>query len=165
MIIRAGMTVHDLEKLELAYAPPYSSAKDPVNIAGYAAANILKGDVAVFHWDEIAALDREKTALIDVRTAQEYKLGTIEGSINIPLDEMRDRLDEFPVNKDIYIFCQAGLRGYIACRILVEKGFKNVKNLSGGYKTYELAVQKQSNEDIYEYDKIMKNDEIKAVAD
>ncbi len=161
--MRAGMTVFDLEKLELSYAPPYSSAKDPVNIAGFTASNILKKDCSVFHWDEVGSIDREKGLLIDVRTPQEYNLGTIKGSINIPVDEIRERLDEIPENKDIYVFCQVGLRGYLASRILMQKGYRTVKNLSGGYKTYQLAVQKQSNEDIYEYDKIMKNDDIKPV--
>lgn len=160
--IRAGMTVSDLEKLELAYAPPYSSAKDPVNISGYTAANIVKGDCRVFHWHDVAAIDREKAVLLDVRTKMEFSLGTIEGSLNIPVDELRDRADELPKDKGIYIFCQVGLRGYIAFRLLVQKGFTRVWNLSGGYKTYQLAVQKQANEDIYEYDKIMKDDLIKA---
>ncbi|HHV98306.1 MAG TPA: CoA-disulfide reductase [Clostridiaceae bacterium] len=159
--IRARMTVFDLEKLELAYAPPYSSAKDPVNIAGYTASNILKNDSGIFHWHDVAAIDMNKSVLIDVRTPAEYSLGTIEGAINIPLDELRDRLGEIPSDKDLYIFCQAGLRGYIAYRILVQKGFKNVRNLSGGYKTYQLAIQKQSHEDIYEHDKIMEDDDIK----
>ena len=138
--MRAGMTVYDLEKLELAYAPPYSSAKDPVNIAGYTASNILKGDCNIFHWDEVAAIDRAKGVLIDVRARQEFELGTIKGAVNIPLDEIRDRLDEIPRGKDIYIFCQVGLRGYLACRILMQKGYTGVRNLSGGYKTYQLAV-------------------------
>ncbi len=160
--IRAGMTVYDLEKLELAYAPPYSSAKDPVNIAGYTAANILKGDSRIFHWHEVPSIDFEKSILLDTRTETEFKLGTIKGAINIPLDELRDRLEELPRDKEILIFCQVGLRGYVAYRILTQKGFKNVRNLSGGYKTYQLAVQKQANEDIYEYDRIMKDDTIKA---
>lgn len=161
--IRAGMTVSDLEKLELAYAPPYSSAKDPVNIAGYTASNILKGHSEVFHWDEVASIDKSKAILVDVRDDMEYSLGTIDGAVNIPVDEIRGRISEIPKDKDIYIFCQVGLRGYIAYKILKQKGYENVKNLSGGYKTYQLAVQKQSNEDIYEYDKIMKDDEIKPV--
>jgi len=161
--IRAGMTVFDLEKLELAYAPPYSSAKDPVNIAGYTASNILKNDSSIFHWHDVAAIDMSKSVLIDVRTPAEYDLGTIEGAVNIPLDELRNRLGEIPTDKDIYFFCQAGLRGYIAYRILVQKGFKNVRNLSGGYKTYQLAVQKQPNEGIYEHDKITNNDDIKQI--
>lgn len=146
--IRAGMTVYDLERLELAYAPPYSSAKDPVNIAGYTAANILKGDVNIFHWNEVKELNKEKALLIDVRTKMEYNLETIEGAINIPVDELRNRLNELPADKEIYIFCQMGLRGYVAARLLMQKGFTSVRNMSGGYKTYQLAVQKQANEDI-----------------
>jgi len=147
--MRAGMTVYDLEKLELAYAPPYSSAKDPVNIAGYTASNILKGDCNIYHWDEVGSINRENSILVDVRTSGEYRLGTIEGALNIPLDKLRDRLDEIPRDKDIYIFCQVGLRGYLACRILMQKGYSGVRNLSGGYKTYQFAIQKQSNEDLY----------------
>ncbi|WP_010245420.1 CoA-disulfide reductase [Acetivibrio cellulolyticus] len=158
--IRAGMTVYDLEKLELAYAPPYSSAKDPVNIAGFTASNILKGDSEIFHWDEVSSLDSSKALLVDVRSEMEFSLGTIEGAVNIPVDDLRTRLNELPKDKEILIFCQVGLRGYVAYRILKQKGFR-VRNLSGGYKTYQLAVQKQSNEDIYEYDKITKADEIK----
>jgi NADPH-dependent 2,4-dienoyl-CoA reductase/sulfur reductase-like enzyme/peroxiredoxin family protein/rhodanese-related sulfurtransferase/TusA-related sulfurtransferase len=159
--IRAGMTVYDLEKLELAYAPPYSSAKDPVNIAGFAAANVLKGHSKLVHWDKIASLDPAKVQLVDVRTKEEYDLGTIEGALNIPLDELRNRLDEISKDKGIYVFCQVGLRAYVALRILAQKGFKNVMNLSGGYKTYELAMQNQSNIDLYEYDLILKDDEIR----
>lgn len=161
--MRAGMTVFDLEKLELSYAPPYSSAKDPVNIAGYTASNVLKKDCNIFHWNEVGSIDGNNGILIDVRSPEEFNLGTIKGALNIPLDNLRDRLDEIPTGKDIYIFCQVGLRGYLACRILMQKGYKNVRNLSGGYKTYQMSVQKQSNEDIYEYDKIMKNDDIKPV--
>lgn len=139
--IRAGMTVFDLEELELAYAPPFSSAKDPVNIAGYVAANILKNDVSVFHWEDIDSLDSDKSILIDVCTDAEYKLGTIKGAVNIPLGDLRNRLDEIPQNKDIYVFCQTGLRSYIACRILMQKGCKNVKNLSGAYETYKPVVE------------------------
>lgn len=142
--IRAGMTVGDLEKLELSYAPPYSSAKDPVNMAGYVANNIVKGDSKVIHWQDIAALDLAKTALIDVRTAVEFSLGTIPGAVNIPLDELRERLAEVPQAKDIVVFCQVGLRGYLAYRILVQHGFAQVRNLSGGYKTYSTAVAEQS---------------------
>ncbi len=161
--IRAGMTVFDLEALELAYAPPYSSAKDPVNIAGYTAANIIKGSSAIFHWNDIPSIDRSRAVLLDVRDEMEYELGTIEGAINVPLNQLRRRLIEIPRDKNIFVFCQVGLRGYIAYRILIQNGYSNVKNLSGGYKTYQLAVQKQSNEDIYEYDRIMKDDAIKPV--
>ncbi len=145
--IRAGMTVFDLQELELSYAPPYSSAKDPVNIAGYVASNLLKGDADVFHWDEVKKLDRSKVLLIDVRTKMEYSIGTIDGSVNMPVDELRDRINEIPIEKDIYLFCQVGLRGYIAARMLIQKGFKTVKNLSGGYLVYNTATQKQTDED------------------
>ena len=90
--IRAGMTVFDLQELELSYAPPFSSAKDPVNIAGFAASNLLKGDVLAYQWDEIKDLDRTKALLLDVRTKVEYELGTIDGAVNIPLDELRQGL-------------------------------------------------------------------------
>ncbi len=158
--IRAGMTVFDLEKLEFAYAPPYSSAKDPVNIAGFTASNILKKDCRIFHWDEVESINSESALLIDVRAPEEFNLGSIKGAVNIPLDELRDRLSEVPKDKEINIFCQVGLRGYLACRILMQNGYQNVRNLSGGYKTYHMAVQKQSNEDLYENDRIMKNDGI-----
>lgn len=144
--MRAGMTVYDLEKLELAYAPPYSSAKDPVNIAGFTASNILKKDSVIFHWNEVASIDPEKGILLDVRTQEESQLGTIPGSVNVPLDEIRDRINEIPKNRTIYIFCQVGLRGYLAARILTQKGYKDVRNLSGGYRTYNAAVGQQSNE-------------------
>lgn len=150
--IRAGMTVYDLEKLELSYAPPYSSAKDPVNMAGYVAANILKNDCRVIHWHDIALLDKTASVLIDVRTPLEYGMGTIPGAINIPVDSLRARLQEIPRDKEIILFCQVGLRGYLAYRILVQKGFKNLRNLSGGYKTYKAAMQEQSNRNVYRYE-------------
>lgn len=140
--IRAGMTTRDLEKLELSYAPPYSSAKDPVNMAGYTATNMLKGDCKVIHWDEIDKRDIRGSILIDVRTSMEFSLGTLEGAVNIPLDEIRGRLGEFPKDKEIIIFCQVGLRGYVACRILMQKGYDNVRNLSGGYRTYAAVYNK-----------------------
>ncbi|HER24951.1 MAG TPA: CoA-disulfide reductase [Candidatus Atribacteria bacterium] len=160
--IRAGMTVYELEKLDLAYAPPYSSAKDPINMAGYVASNILKGDHAIIHWDKIEKIDKKKTILLDVRHPSEFKRGTIKGSINIPLDELRNRINEIPKNKNVIIFCKQGLRGYIAYKIMKQKGFKNIKNLSGGYRTYFPAVQKQDNPDIFQYEKIEKSDLIKA---
>jgi len=127
--IRAGMTVYDLEKLELAYAPPYSSAKDPVNMAGYVASNILKGDSVIIHWHDIEKLDQEKTVLIDVRTSEEFSLGTMEGAKNIPVDELRNRLSEIPQDREIIIFCQTGLRSYIACRILRQKGKTSAEDI------------------------------------
>ncbi len=131
-------------------------------MAGYVASNILKGDSAIIHWHDINKLDREKTVLIDVRTPEEFSLGTIKGAKNIPVDELRNRLSEIPQDREIIILCQVGLRAYIASRILRQKGFKNIKNLSGGYKTYFPAVQKQDNPDIYQYEKIEKSDLIKA---
>ncbi len=147
--MRAGMTVSDLETLELSYAPPFSSAKDPVNIAGYTANNILKGDSVVFHWDEVDRIDTFKDILLDVREPDEFQLGSIPGAINIPLDKLRDRLAELPKDKTIYVFCQVGLRGYLASRILIQRGYKSVKNLSGGYKLYTMAAGKQSNGKIF----------------
>jgi NADPH-dependent 2,4-dienoyl-CoA reductase/sulfur reductase-like enzyme/peroxiredoxin family protein/rhodanese-related sulfurtransferase/TusA-related sulfurtransferase len=137
---RLGATVHDLEKLELTYAPPYSSAKDPVNMLGFTAANVIKGDTAVFHYHDVANLDMDRAMLVDVRTAEEYALGSIPEAINIPLDEIRARLDELDKNKKLYIFCQVGLRGYLASRILRQNGFDRVYNLSGGYKLYHTIV-------------------------
>ncbi|HWR41771.1 FAD-dependent oxidoreductase [Sporomusa sp.] len=148
--IRAGMTVHDLEKLELSYAPPYSSAKDPVNMAGYVASNILKEDCRVIHWDEINKLDKEHSILIDVRTPLEFNMGSIDGAINIPLDDLRNRIGEIPTDKEIILFCQVGLRGYLAYRILIQNGYQHVKNLSGGYTTYIATVQEQSNRGIFQ---------------
>lgn len=135
--IRAGLTVYDLEELELAYAPPFSSAKDPVNMAGYVAANILKGDHPVIYWDEIDDLTDEQV-IVDVRTGAEYGQGAIPGAWNIPLDTLRDRIDELPRDKEIIIYCRVGLRGYLAARILMQNGFK-VRNLSGGYITYKIT--------------------------
>jgi Uncharacterized conserved protein len=151
--IRAGMTVHDLEKLELAYAPPFSSAKDPVNIAGFTAANILKNDCSIFHWYEVDSIDKNTGLLLDVRERAEFQLGTITGAVNIPLDELRERLSELPKDKTIFVFCQVGLRGYIAARILMQNGL-DVRNLSGGYKTYHVAVEKQTNEGIFDGENI-----------
>ncbi len=147
--MRAGMTVSDLETLELSYAPPFSSAKDPVNIAGYTANNILKGDSVVFHWDEVDRIDTSKDILLDVREPEEAQLGSIPGAMNIPLDKLRGRLEELPKDKTIYIFCQVGLRGYLAARVLMQRGYKSIKNLSGGYKLYNMAAGKQSNEKIF----------------
>lgn len=139
--IRAGMTVFDLQELELSYAPPFSSAKDPVNIAGFVASNLLKGDVSIYHWDEIGDLDRTRALLLDVRTKAEFSLGTINGAVNIPLDELRERIEELPADKSIYVFCQVGLRGYIAARMLMGRGFASVKNLNGGYLVYNTIIQ------------------------
>jgi NADPH-dependent 2,4-dienoyl-CoA reductase/sulfur reductase-like enzyme/rhodanese-related sulfurtransferase len=134
--IRGGMTVYDLEELELAYAPPYSSAKDPINIAGYVSANILQGDVDNINWDEIGDLDANDNILIDVRNKEELeKAGAIPGALHIPLPELRSKLHELDKEKHYIIFCAVGLRAYLAQRILVQEGFTS-RNLSGGYRTY-----------------------------
>lgn len=139
--IRAGMTVYDLAELELAYAPPYSSAKDPVNMAGFTAENILKGRVQVFHWDQVDSLPQDgSVTLLDIRTLWEYEDGTIEGFKNISLDELRKHMDELDKSKPVYVTCQVGLRGYLASRILSQHGFK-CYNLSGGYRLYNSVVK------------------------
>ncbi|MCY2929610.1 MAG: DsrE/DsrF/DrsH-like family protein [Planctomycetota bacterium] len=133
--IRAGMTVHDLKDLELSYAPPYGSAKDAVNYAGFVASGVLDGDVSICHVADVTKR-REDQVLLDVRTADEAQAGTIPGARNIPVDELRARLGELPREKELLVFCQVGLRGYVACRILSQRGFR-CRNLSGGYKTYK----------------------------
>ena len=138
-VIQRGGTVHDLAELEHAYAPPYSSAKDPVNMAGFVAENILNKKSRIIQWRELAELPAD-TIRIDVRTHDEYKLGTIPRFINIPVDELREHLDELPKEKPIVVTCAVGLRGYLAYRILVQNGFKHVRNLSGGYKTWSVAT-------------------------
>ena len=138
-VIQRGGTIYDLTELEHAYAPPYSSAKDPVNMAGFVAENILKGKSKIIPWRELAELPAD-TIRIDVRTRDEHKLGSIPGFINIPVDELREHLDELPKDKLIVVSCAVGLRGYLAYRILVQNGFKNVRNLSGGYKTWSVAT-------------------------
>lgn len=149
--IRAGMNVYDLEEMELCYAPPYGSAKDPVNYAGFVAANILRGHGRHFHVADIAGL-RPEQKLLDVRTREEVLAGAIPGSLNIPLHELRARLAELDPQKEYMVYCQAGLRGYLAYRILVQRGFK-ASNLDGGYKTYCMINQNAS------YDKAQMTDD------
>ncbi len=162
--IKAGMTVYDLQELELAYAPPYSSAKDPVNMAGYVASNILLGDCRNIHWDEIDSLDKDKVAIIDVRTSVEFNMGHIEGAVNIPIEEIRSRTDEIPKDKDIVLYCQIGTRAYFVYRILSQLGFENIKNLSGGFKTYQAGHQKFIDEHVQGDSRITSNDMLKASA-
>lgn len=141
--IKGELTVFDLTDVELAYAPPYSSAKDPVNMAGYVASNILNGEVDTVQWHEIDDIVAQNGLLVDVREPVERKMGFIEGSINIPLNDLRDRLNELPKDQTIYITCQVGLRGYLASRILSENGFE-VRNLDGGWKTYSSVFHQTS---------------------
>lgn len=134
--IRGTMTVYDLEELELAYAPPYSSAKDPINVAGFVAANILKGDMDHIQWRDLPGLDRGTNMLIDLRNKKELEeSGVIEGAWHVPLDELRDLLAEMDMDKHYIPFCAAGLRAYLGHRILVQNGLQS-RNLSGGYITY-----------------------------
>lgn len=137
--IHGGMTVFDLEELELAYAPPYSSAKDPINMAGFVAANVLKGDLEVIHWNSLSELNGDNTVLLDLRTKREIdKLGTIPGAVHVPVDDLRATLETLDPAKDYIAFCAVGMRGYLAHRILVQNGFKS-KNLSGGFSTFSIA--------------------------
>ena len=140
LLIKQGGTVYDLIKVEHAYAPPFSSAKDPIAIAGYVAGNIISGAMPVATWRQMAEADRCDTLFLDVRTREEHAFGAIPGSVNIPLDELRGRIGELPRDKEIYIYCAVGLRGYLALKILTGHGFTRVKNLSGGYKTYATAT-------------------------
>ena len=151
--LRAGMTVFDLEDLELSYAPQFGSAKDAVNYAGFVAANVLRGDVALCHYEDVIA-PRPDQLLLDVRTREEFRAGTIPGSRNIPIDELRDRLAELPQDRELLVFCHTGVRSYLACRILGQKGFR-CRNLSGGYRTYSdsagiLAPEAQAEEEVRE---------------
>ena len=138
--IKQQKTIYDLIEFEHAYAPPYSSAKDPVNMAGFVAENILMDRLRVFYWNETNNL-KQGDILIDVRTADEFSNGRIPGAINIPVDEIRNRLDEIPIDQTIYIYCEAGLRGYLAQRILRQRGFNNVFNLSGGYYLWKTCAE------------------------
>lgn len=140
LIIKNGGTIYDLVRVEHAYAPPFSSAKDPIAIAGYVASNIVSGAMPIVTWRELQRVNLGEVLLLDVRTREEHSFGAIAGSVNIPLDELRQRIGEIPADKPIYIYCAIGLRGYLALKILTARGFKNVKNLSGGYKTYSTAT-------------------------
>jgi len=133
---RAGLTVFDLEDLELCYAPPFGSAKDAINMAGFVAANVLRGDMALWEPEELAGLT-DAQLLVDVRTFKENAQGTIPGSVCAPVDELRDRLEDLPKDKELLVFCQVGLRGYVAARILAQHGYR-VRNLSGGYRRYAM---------------------------
>ncbi|WP_312951570.1 FAD-dependent oxidoreductase [Streptococcus parasuis] len=136
--MRFGARAVQLASIELSYAPPYSSAKDPVNMLGYTADNILSGKVATFQWSQVDELISNNAFLLDVREEFELATGTIESSHHIPLNQLRQRLGELPKNQPIYVYCQVGHRGYNAARILSQAGF-DVKNLDGGYKTYKTA--------------------------
>jgi NADPH-dependent 2,4-dienoyl-CoA reductase/sulfur reductase-like enzyme/rhodanese-related sulfurtransferase/TusA-related sulfurtransferase len=138
-VIKLNGTVFDLEDLELSYAPPYGSAKDPINMVGYVAANVIKGDMPIWHWNDVEKIKQNKGYILDVRTPDEFKIGSIESAINISDLDLRKRLQEIPKNKDIYVFCEVGFRGYLATRILKQNGFEKVYNLTGGYKLLNTA--------------------------
>ena len=144
-VMSRGGSVYELIDIEHAYAPPYSSAKDPVAYAGYVAENILTKRVVPMQWHELKAILakdnwQDEYFLLDVRSAMEVKNGMIEGAVNYPVDELREFVDDIPQDKKIIIYCAVGLRGYIASRILMQSGFEQVYNLSGGYKTYQLMI-------------------------
>jgi len=132
MAMQMGGTVYDLEQAELCYAPQYGAAKDPVNLAGMVASNVMRGDMELAHWDELAKTD---AFLLDVREPGECQNGCFTGAVNIPFGQLRERLAELPRDREIWINCGVGQRAYYACRILSQHGFR-VKNLSGGYQTY-----------------------------
>lgn len=138
-LIKHGGTVHDLMETEHTYAPPFSSAKDPIAIAGYVASNIISGASPIITWRELVQ-QRDEVLLIDTRTAEEFSFGSIPGAVNIPVDDLRERISEVPTDKPVVLFCAVGLRGYLAQRILMGIGYRNVRNLSGGYKLYSAAV-------------------------
>lgn len=148
--IHAGIRADKLKDLDLAYAPPFSSAKDPVNMAGFMIENIAEGLVKQYHWDQVEKLPRDgSVTLLDTRTPGEYAAGHIEGYINIPVDELRERLDEIDSDKPVYVICQSGIRSYIASRILTQNGF-DAYNFSGGYRFYAAVIkEKQTGECAY----------------
>lgn len=142
--IRFGGKITDLTQLELCYAPPFSSAKDPVNMLGFAAENITSGKIKQFFWNEVEALPRDNSVtLLDVRTVTEFKRGKIDGFINIPLDSLRARIDEIPKDKPVYVHCHSGIRSYIACRILQGNGY-DCYNLAGGWRLYESVINEKT---------------------
>jgi NADPH-dependent 2,4-dienoyl-CoA reductase/sulfur reductase-like enzyme/rhodanese-related sulfurtransferase len=143
--IQAGMTVFDLEEMELAYSPQYGSAKDPVNMAGFVAAGLLRGEHPQVDMESVLRADEPGYFLVDVRTSQEFDAGHVPGAVNVPVDELRARLEEIPRDREIAAYCQVGQRGYLATRILRQAGFK-AANLGGGYKTYQLFDAKRFQE-------------------
>lgn len=140
----AGLKADKLKDLDLAYAPPYSSAKDPVNMAGYMIENLVHGKVKQFHWHDLELLPKDgQVTLLDTRTKSEYARGHVEGFINIPLDDLRERMSELDLSKPLYIMCQSGLRSYLACRICSQEGF-DCYNFSGGYRFYESVIHEKA---------------------
>ncbi|AQS09418.1 coenzyme A disulfide reductase [Clostridium saccharobutylicum] len=155
--IKGNLNVFDLQDVEVCYAPPYNSAKDPVNMLGYYASNIIDGIVDIIEWDQIDKLDKKNSIILDVREEFELATGTFDNYMHIPLGELRNRLNEIPKDKDIYVTCQVGLRGYVGCRLLEQHGIK-CTNIDGGIKTYfyvknaekSIRDQHERNKDIKE---------------
>ncbi len=137
-VMKFSGTVFDLEELELSYAPPYGSAKDAVNMAGFVASNVLRGDMPLWHWHDIDKIKADNSFILDVRTTGEFQVGTIDGAVNISDLKLRNRLDEVPKDRNIYVFCEVGFRAYLSTRFLSQMGY-NVKNLTGGYKLFKIA--------------------------
>lgn len=158
--IKKAGNIYDLTEIEHAYAPPYSSAKDPVNMAGFVAQNIIEGKVKMTYWKDLEKENPEDIFILDVRTPAEFEVGSIDRAVNIEVDILRDNLNRVPKDKKIIIYCAIGLRAYIAYRILTQNGYDNLYDLSGGYKTYQHIIKKQSNEDIFEKDFIGNDDNI-----
>ncbi|MGO9465908.1 MAG: FAD-dependent oxidoreductase [Isosphaeraceae bacterium] len=142
--IQAGMTVEDLEEMELAYSPQFGSAKDPVNMAGFVAAGLWRGDHPQVSAEQVSGVagqrDEDRPVLLDVRTPEEYRQGHIAGARNIPVDALRDRLDEVPRDRPVVVYCQVGQLGYLATRMLVQKGY-HAANLSGGFKAFQMLAR------------------------
>lgn len=145
LLMKQNKTIYDLIRLEHAYAPPFASAKDPIAIAGYVAQNIISAKMPVVYWSDLINGSNDDSFLLDVRTVDEFSLGTINGAVNIPLDDLRERLDEIPADRKVIVFCAIGLRGYLALNILLQRGFQSVYNLSGGKKTFDAATYKIEN--------------------
>lgn len=141
--LKSGLTIHDLEDLELAYAPPFGAAKDPVNLAGMVAQHVIQNEIKNTQWHEVATLDSQETILLDVRDDDEREEGFIPGSCHIPLSELRQRLEELPKDREIIVYCQTGQRSYFACRQLLLNGFK-ARNLTGAYRTWKIAQNEKS---------------------
>ena len=139
-IIKSNGSVYDLTRIEQAYAPPYSSAKDPAAIAGYVSSNILSGKMKPIYWRQLRDMDLSRVNLIDVRTPMEFESGSLPGAVNIPLDDLRSRMGELSADNPVILFCGVGLRGYLASNILIGNGFKDVRNLIGGIKTFRTAT-------------------------
>jgi rhodanese-related sulfurtransferase len=139
--LKCGLTMYDLEALELAYAPPFGAAKDPVNLAGMVAQHVVKGEIKNAHWNELDQVGSNQQVLLDVRDEDEREEGCIQPSLHIPLNELHERMQELPRDKEIIVYCQTGQRSFFACRQLALSGFK-VKNLSGAYRTWKITQEK-----------------------